>query len=261
MIRESTKEKITNWCKEHGIVIIKIYESSGKGKHYIKITTKCKQCEQRFDIMFNNLTKQKFPGLCTSCAHAKSQEERRLKAEDLIQKFGQYGYKVITPIDKIKPVGKRKLYNKSVVTIEDKSGYQFDICWNNFYTRLDRYLQLNENNNQFAYKRKHEQIVADYLYKLKISYKREFVFYDCKSKKGKVCKFDFCLFYTIPEKRMIIEVDERHHFHNPKRTYHANDLTKNYYCDKHNIPMLRIYYKDIDNGSFIEQIDNFLSNH
>ena len=119
MIREKTKQEIIDWCKEHDVESINIHSFRQNGKSRIKVTIKCRECGSRSDILKENLISQKFPGLCTSCAHKKSQEYRRLEIESIIEKFESVGYKVLTPKNKIKPFGKNQTYNKSKVIIEN----------------------------------------------------------------------------------------------------------------------------------------------
>lgn len=253
-------QEIIEYCKNNNINLINLRNIKKQGKTRIIVTFKCLDCNERYDMMWDNVKKQEFPGYCTKCAHKKSQDYRRLKAQDVVNKFEQAGYKVITPIDKIKPKGKEKKYNKAVVTIENRNGYQFDICYNNFHNRLEHYINLNKFGDE-AYdfsKRKYEQCIKEYLDELNIPYKREFVFSDAISSKKRLFRFDFCLFYTLPEKRMIIEVDEKQHS-TDVRDVIKRDKQKNYYCATHQIPLLRIWYKDIENGIYKKQIDNFLS--
>ena len=125
MIKEKTKQEIIDWCNKNNIKYLDIRSFKQKGKSRIKITIKCKECGNRSDILKENLMSQKFPGLCTSCAHKKSQDYRRLEVESIIEKFESVGYKVLTPKDKIKPVGKNQTYNKSKVMIENKFRQNF----------------------------------------------------------------------------------------------------------------------------------------
>ena len=228
-----------------------------QGKTRIVLTFNCKDCDTRYDMMWDNVKTQEFKGCCTKCAHKRSQDYRRLQAKDLINKFEQYGYKVITPIEKIKPRGKNKTLNQTKVLVEDKFGYRFEINYNNFCNRIDRYIELNnDNNNFYAGKHIYEEKVCQYLEELQIPYKREFVFQDCRGKDNRQMRFDFCLYFNQPEKHLLIEIDERHHTNTKVK---KRDRIKNYYCEKNNIPLLRIDYRDIrDLDNFKKQIDNFL---
>ena len=72
MLRERTKQEIIDWCKKHDVDCINIRSFKQKGKSRIKVTIRCKECGNRSDILKENLMAQKFPGLCTSCAHNNS---------------------------------------------------------------------------------------------------------------------------------------------------------------------------------------------
>ena len=233
MIKEKTKQEIIDWCNKNNIKYLDIRSFKQKGKSRIKITIKCKECGNRSDILKENLMSQKFPGLCTSCVHKKSQDYRRLEVESIIEKFESVGYKVLTPKDKIKPVGKNQTYNKSKVMIENKFGQTFVVNYNNFSNRLQYYKQLNSEDGYSAegqrQKSRYEQMVANFLDEQNIPYKREFKFTDCRKKR--LLPFDFCLWYDSPN-RVLIEVDgELHYKQNPcLEEVQSNDEHKTRYC-------------------------------
>lgn len=245
MVREKTKQEIIDWCDKNNIKCLNIRSFRQKGKSRIKVTIECKECGSRSDILKENLISQKFPGLCTSCAHKKSQEYRRLKIELIIEKFESAGYKVLTPKNKIKPVGKSQTYNKSKVMIENRFGQTFVVDYNNFSNRLQYYKQLNSEDGYSAegqrQKSRYEQLVANFLEDQNIPYKREFKFADCKKKR--LLPFDFCLWYDSPS-RVLIEVDgELHYKQSPYlEEFQSNDEYKTRYCRYKNIPLLRIPY-------------------
>lgn len=262
MLRERTKQEIIDWCKEHGVECVNIRSFRQKGKSRIKVTIRCNECGTRSDILKENLMSQKFTGLCTRCAHKKSQEYRRLRVQDLINKFESIGYKVLTPIDKIKPVGKNGSYNKTKVMIENKFGQTFVIDYNNCSNRLEYYKQLNSNEGYSAEgsrrKSRYEQMVSDFLEEQKIPYKREFKFTDCKKKR--ILPFDFCLWYDSP-KRVLIEVDGELHYKQSSRLEEvkSNDNYKTRYCKYKNIPLLRISYWEFnENEDYKQSIISFI---
>lgn len=261
-MREKKKQEIINFCKENKINLINLRNMKKQGKTRIIVTFLCNECGTRYDMMWDNVKTQEFIGSCTKCAHKKSQDYRRLQAQDVINKFVQNGYKVITPIDKIKPRGKNKSYNRAVVTVEDNFGYQFNVTYNAFRNKIDYYKKLNElGDNAHEYNsHKFEQKVKEVLDELKIPYKREFVVIGLKSIKKGTFRFDFCLFYTEPSKRLFIEVDEKYHNTN-YRNIKERDKQKNYYCEKNNIPLLRIKQNDIGNGEYKQMITDFLNKY
>lgn len=256
MMREKTRQEIIDWCKEHDIEFVNIRSFRQNGKSRIKVTIKCRECGSRSDILKENLISQKFPGLCTSCAHKKSQEYRRLEVESIIEKFESVGYKVLTPKNKIKPVGKNQTYNKSKVMIENKFGQTFVVDYNNFSNKLQYYKQLN---SEYGYsvegkrqKSRYEQLVANFLEEQDIPYKREFKFTDCKKKR--LLPFDFCLWYDLSS-RVLIEIDgELHYKQNPwLKEIQSNDEYKTRYCKYKNIPLLRIPYWEFNESEDYKQ--------
>lgn len=262
MIREKTKQEIIDWCKEHNVEYLNIRSFRQKGKSRIKVIIRCIECGKRSDILKENLMSQKFPGLCTSCAHKKAQDYRRLQAQDLINKFESIGYKVLTPIDKIKPVGKNKLYNKAKVMIENKFGQTFVVDYNNFSNKLEYYKKLNSDEGYSAEghrrKSKYEQMIANFLDEQNIPYKREFKFTDCKKKR--MLPFDFCLWYNLPS-RILIEVDGELHYKQTPRLeeVQSNDEYKTRYCKYKKIPLLRIpYWEFNENEDYKKSIISFI---
>ena len=262
MLRERTKQEIIDWCKKHDVDCINIRSFRQKGKSQIKVTIRCKECGERNDILKGNLMSQKFPGLCTSCAHKKSQEYRRLQVQDLVNKFESSGYKVLTPIDKIKPVGQNRLYNKAKVMIENKFGQTFVIDYNNFSNRIEYYKKLNSDKGYSAEgvrkKSCYEKLVSNFLEEQNIPYKREFKFTDCKKKK--ILPFDFCLWYDSSN-RILIEVDGELHYKQSSRLNEvkSNDEYKTRYCKYRNIPLLRIpYWEFNENENYKKSIISFI---
>lgn len=262
-MRKGKEEQVRKWCEEHDLQPLNIRNMSTKcGRTTIVVTFVCKQCGARYDRHWGNLQKQDYPWLCSSCAHRKSQDERRLTAQKLVDLFEKYGYKVLTPIDKIKPVGKNKLYSHSKVQLQDSKGYVFEISWNNFRSNLQYYLDLNGNGHEAANSRTPsslEQKVINYFDFLKISYKREFKISDCRGEK-RALPFDFCLNYSS-DHILLIEVDgELHYKENaPCKELHRYDKIKDYYCQSHNIPLLRIPYWEFDDETYKKSIDNFIN--
>lgn len=243
MIREKTKQEIIDWCKENNVKCLNIRSFKQNGKSRIKVTVKCNECGARSDILKENLMAQKFPGLCTKCAHKKSQYYRKLQVQDLINKFESVGYKVLTPMDKIKPVGKNKLYSRAKVEIEDRFGQVFVVDYINFSNRLQYYKQLNSDNGYSTGENRipscYELLVVSFLEEQNIPFKREFKFSDCRKKK--ILPFDFCLWYDRPN-RMLIEVDGERHYKEEFVDLKKNDEYKTRYCQYKNIPLLRIPY-------------------
>lgn len=258
-MRENKQKEITKWCEEHNLYPLNIRNFTQSNKTRIKITLECKECGQRFDCTWNTLTRQDFPGLCACCAYKKSQDKRRLSAQKVVDLFAQYDYKVITPLDKIKPTGKNQSYNRSNVEVEDKNGIVYKICWNNFLSRLQYYIELNDQGHEGCGDRQPsclEQKVIDYLIEKSIKFKREYKIAGCRGKK-RMSPFDFCLNYTT-NKVALIEVDGERHYKPYFAELQKNDKAKNYYCQTNNIPLLRIPYWEFDDDTYKRSIDNFI---
>lgn len=260
MLRETTKQEIIDWCKEHNVEWINIRSFRQKGKSRIKVTIRCKECDARSDILKENLMAQKFPGLCTSCAHKKSQEYRRLQIEDVVSKFESAGYKVLTPKDKIRPTGKSRSYNQAQVLIENKFGQVFRTNYNRFSNHLQYYQNLNSEEGYCAEGSRqpscYEKLVTSFLEEQHISFKREFKFTDCR--KERCLPFDFCLWYDTPN-RMLIEVDGERHYKPEFAELKKNDEHKTRYCKYKQIPLLRIpYWEFNDDEDYKQSIISFI---
>ena len=97
-----------------------------------------------------------------------------------------------------------------------------------------------------------ESRIAQMLDNLSIQYKQQYSFPDLYS--NRECDklyYDFAIF-NKDNLIYIIEYDgiqhfENGHFHQDLKIIHANDMLKNKYCFKHNIPIIRIpYNKEYD---------------
>lgn len=94
------------------------------------------------------------------------------------------------------------------------------------------------------------------LEKYNIKYTKEKKFANCNSLKNHPLRFDFYL----DDYNILIEFQGKHHYE-PVNKYHRarkvteqtkiHDQIKKEYCKKHNIPLIEICYKDINN---IEEI-------
>ena len=62
-MREKKYEEIVCFCKEHDVDFVTIRNVQKSGKTRIKITAKCRNCNNRFDVTADTLRKQKYPGL------------------------------------------------------------------------------------------------------------------------------------------------------------------------------------------------------
>lgn len=96
----------------------------------------------------------------------------------------------------------------------------------------------------------YELLFKKYLDNIKEEYIREYRFNGCEDIIP--LPFDFYL------KRydVLVEIDGRQHRYDSYTI--AHDKTKNEYCKKHNIPLLRIWYEDIINGKYTEIFEEFI---
>ena len=91
---------------------------------------------------------------------------------------------------------------------------------------------------------------------------------DCRGEKYPL-PFDFCLYYKDDKRRMLIEVDGAQHFRADSLwadsfgATQKNDRRKNYYCQSHNIPLLRLRYDEIDSkdDKYKQMILDFIHNN
>lgn len=96
------------------------------------------------------------------------------------------------------------------------------------------------------------KIVYDYLEYLNISFKLEYMFDGLLGLGNKKLRFDFALFDNENKLITLIEYDGGYHDEelNPNIQNHkivaAHDILKDKYCDKNNIPLLRIHHTRMD---------------
>ena len=104
-----------------------------------------------------------------------------------------------------------------------------------------------------------EEKIAHFLIKNGILFEKEFSFSDCKREGSpRLLKFDFAIFNEDKSIRCLIEFDGRQHEFGPDGTtwsrdekfcnlqyIRENDKIKDDYCEKNNISLYRISYKDM----------------
>lgn len=270
-MQKKKEEEIKIFCKENNINWINIRNIKKSNKTRIVLTCLCTECQNRYDVAWNTLERQKYKGLCTSCAHRKSTDFKTLEVNEIIQRFEKEGYTVITPKSKIKRHGKRSIYFTQL-EIMNKYGDIYTTNCNNFCMRIDYYRELancDKKNEMLKNESRLEYKVRKFLDELEIPYKQQFRFMDCRGEKYPL-PFDFCLYYTEENKRLLIEVDGAQHFRkstifgeNHFKATQKNDRRKNYYCKNKNIPLLRLRYNEIDNKleTYKDKILQFLKDN
>lgn len=105
---------------------------------------------------------------------------------------------------------------------------------------------------------KGEDKIAKMLSEKGLQFKREFIFPDCKSLRGKSLRFDFAVFKN-GKLVVLIEVDGEQHFryipyfHRYKIAFQRQqewDRRKNAYCLSKGIPLIRVPYWELDDLTF-----------
>ena len=265
-IRKSVLQNIELFCKDNNLSPINIRGVYKKNKAKIFLTLICSECGSRFDIQWESLKQQKYRDLCTKCAHRRSTEYKTLNVDSIIKRFEQEGFRVITPKDKIKRHGGRSIYN-TTVQIENKYGNIYSTNCNNFCTNIDYYRKLsNIDNKMYGAKSRYEYFVREFLKENNIPFKQEFVISDCKNVAP--LRFDFALYYNT-DNFLLIEVDGEQHFGKGGlfgedfKSIIKRDKIKNYYCEKHKIPLLRIPYNAFKrkNNDYKNMILEFVQNN
>ncbi|ALN97828.1 hypothetical protein Bp8pS_149 [Bacillus phage vB_BpuM-BpSp] len=145
--------------------------------------------------------------------------------------------------------------NKTKITLRHK------ICDNNWEVTPLNFIH-NYTRCPFCKKTsKGESAIIDWLDKNKFDYEREFTIDKCKNKNK--LRFDFMV--KIDDIFCLIEFDGKQHFKTGgffDEEYMSkiknNDLIKNNFCQKNNIPLLRINYLEINNIDNI--LDKFINN-
>jgi hypothetical protein len=264
-MRENKRIEIENWCKKNAINLINLRNIKSNGKTRIVATVLCNKCGRRFDVKSDTLLRQKYVGLCTSCAHKESAKYKKLKVQEIVDRFVSHGYKVLTPINKIKPIGKYGL-ERTPIDIENKYGERFKVTCNNFMNRINYYIDINNENYKdeiVGSESRLECKVRMFLKEKNIPFKQEFIIKDCRgNKKMFPLRFDFCLFYKNKLEWILIEVDGKRHYEKRFKDLIKNDKRKNYYCNSKSIPLLRIPYTDFDNTTrYQDKIIEFINSH
>ena len=268
MIRKSTLDNIDLLKKTYNLNIVNIRQLHKGNKNRIVLTLLCNKCGQRFDIRLDTLQHQKFKGICISCAHKELKQCQALTIDEIIKRFEDEGFKVLTPRNKIKRRGKRPIYFTNL-EIQNKYGDIYTTNCNNFCSNINYYRELSncdakneilKNESRLEYK------VRKFLIEQDIPFKQQFRFMDCRGEKYPL-PFDFCLYYA-EENKMLIEVDGAQHFRESGKfassfkATQKNDRRKDYYCTQNNIPLLRLTDKDIDCKSekYKDKILEFINN-
>lgn len=143
-------------------------------------------------------------------------------------------------------------------------------CGNTYVTSLKNCSYLDTTYCPYCTHKyfKNEHLFSNYLDSLNIKYIREFRIYSCKDIMP--LPFDF----QLPDYNILIEIDGQQHFEpvtfggsteeNARLRFELtqkHDKIKTDYCKKWNIPLLRISYLEIKNGTYKQKLQNFITSH
>lgn len=197
--------------------------ATAKEDKYTRWICKC-SCGKEVEVRTDYLTS----GHTTSCGHIKNQ---LFGKKDLIgQRFGK-----LTVIENIPPESKK---------CQCDCG---NICFVKTYN-------LTNGNTQSCgcLKSKGELKLNNLLTELGIDYKTQYTFEDCRfPQTGKLAYFDYAIFKN-DKLNLLIEYDGLQHFvgwnydKNSLSHIQEYDKFKEEYCQKNNIPLIRIPYTDLN---------------
>jgi len=209
-------------------------------KTLMKFTCEIKSCSNNFETTFQSFKFQN-KHVCDECGRKIADERRKNTQEDVYNYILETGCELISE------------YKGTRIPLKIKCG----CCGKIFFSTLDAY-KYKKHKRCIKCNRKISdgEIMLEELLKLyNIEYIHQYGFSDCKYKNK--LNFDFYLknFNTL------IEIDGRQHrviieYFGGKEEFdeiQARDKTKNDYCKKHSIPLIRIDYDGIHKDEFTEQ--------
>lgn len=105
----------------------------------------------------------------------------------------------------------------------------------------------------------YEALLMKYLHTLNVVFSIQDTSTGCVSSGGNPSRFDF----SIPDVGLI-EVDGEGHFR-PISNWNfekavKDDTLKTQFCEDNDIPLLRIHYKQMQDGTYVGSIEDFLAN-
>lgn len=152
-------------------------------------------------------------------------------------------------------IEKKQKFSNSILHLTCNCGNPYKSMWSIFSSnKVFRCPICSKKQSKYA------SLTEEYLKKYNILYEKEYSFDDCKS----ISKlfFDFALF--IQGKMILIEVDGQYHF----KDYYGNldeqlkrDEIKNRYCNKHNIPLIRIPYWEYKKDNYKNILDKEINKY
>ena len=213
------------------------------------LETEYKNCDTKMKIKCNcgNIFNQTFYRFksrgsirCEDCYHKLLSIKNALPEYIIKQRLKEAGYFLI----------KRELTGRdSLLTVKCNNGHIYQ-------TRLNKFVAGRRcpicKQSQGEYR------IQKWLENNNIKFKREYTFDDLKGLGNCKLRFDFCIFDTSNNIKMLIEYDGKQHFEETpymkdNERIKIHDSLKNEYCINNNFLLLRINYKDF---THIEEILN-----
>lgn len=172
---------------------------------------------------------------CPQCAKDKARSNYQLTQEEVLARVSECGGKIINPTEYVNTQMNNLLFECSE-------------CGNIFSSSLAHFIQHGGRlcDNCSSSESLGEKKIKNYLKSQNIEFYQEKEFEDCRDIKP--LPFDFYL----PSYNAIIEFDGRQHFEETNFFGYSyaktkeHDNIKNAYCEKNNIALLRISYRDIN---------------
>lgn len=199
----------------------------------------------------------------------------------------EYGYKIKVSISNLKRNGKYSIWHKEVAIYNinlfiKKERNDYELCsteWkgikskyvfkykgkiklknNYFETTIDSFFHGKVRHTEINMS-KGEEKIYNFLIENNIKFKKEYTFDDLKYKRK--LRFDFAIFYK-EKLKLLIEFQGEQHFNDNDFFSNNGDLQlrdkiKKEYCQKNNIQLLEINYKDINKVNKIlqKEINNY----
>lgn len=223
MGKKLSYEEVKNYIESKGCKLIsKEYKNCDT-----KIDIQCK-CGKIYQRRFYNF-KVGFIQ-CPDCYRKETSKRVAIPKEEIIKRLKTAGYKLID--------SQLKGGDQEITILCDKGHI--------YTTRLNKF--TSGRRCPYCSSSTGEKRIKDFLDNRGIEYQREYTFEDLRGKGGNKLRFDFAIMNNGVLK-MLIEYDGKQHFEytplfKDNSIIQEHDNMKNIYCEKHNIPLLRINYKD-----------------
>ena len=198
-----------------------------------KITFKHKECGRVFNVNASDFEKRR---TCSLCGKEKTGWGRRLTQREFVSSLPDSVLEEYTLLTEY--VNSRTL----IKTRKKTCGHV------NLFIPHD--LRNSNDSCALCSSSKGERKIRLLLERSEVTFKEQFTFSDCVSKRA--LPFDFAVFNKKKELELIIEFDGEQHFRNVNswggiesyRSTRKNDMIKNQYCRRNGIRLIRIRYDE-----------------